>query len=156
MAELFAFETVVFGIADLVNVLGYWPDAYKEYALPHYLPLATAVFVIVITAVSRFGLVRRMMAIADPFFEARTPITVRPPLMPSFQVRQSLYARACVVFLVLVNQFQVALSVRLNYFQYDFGNAIQVADEGHRVAFWHQLLAVFVPLAIIAITSAVI
>jgi len=156
MADLFAFETVIFGIADLVNVLGYWPEAYKEYALPHYLPLATAVFVIVITLVSRFGLVRRMMAIADPFFEARTPIALSPPLVPSFQVRQSLYARAIVVFLVLMNQFQVALSVRLNYFQYDFGNAIQVADEGHRVAFWHQLLAVFVPLAIVAITSAVI
>ena len=156
MAELFAFETVIFGIADLVNVLGYWPAAYKDYALPHYLPLATAVFVIVITLVSRFGLVRRMMAIADPFFEAKTPITLSPPFVPSFQVRQSHYARAIVVFLVLVNQFQVALSVRLNYFQYDFGNAIQVADEAHRVAFWHQLLAVFVPLAIVAITSAVI
>ena len=52
------------------------------------------------------------------------------------------------IFLILVNQFQVALGVRLNYFQRDFGNAIQVADEAHRVAFWHQLVDVFMPAGV--------
>ena len=68
-------------------------------------------------------------------------------------VRQSLYARINVFFLILINQFQVALGLRFNFFQRDFGNAIQVADEAHRVAFWYQLLYVFVPLATIAILS---
>src|SRR5208282_2700180 len=71
-------------------------------------------------------------------------------------VKQTSYARACVVFLVLLNQFQVALSIRLNFFQNDFGNAIQVPDEAHRVAFWHQLIVVFVPLVAVIITFAVI
>jgi putative ATP-binding cassette transporter len=156
MSELFTVETVLFGIADLANMAGFWPENYKDYALPRYLPIATAVFVIAIFAISRFGLVRRMMAIADPFFETTTPITVRPPLLPRLIVKQSSYARACVVFLVLVNQFQVALAVRLNFFQNDFGNAIQVADESHRIAFWYQLLFVFMPLALIAVLSGVI
>ncbi len=156
MTELFAAETVLFGLADLVNVLGYWPEDYKDYALPRYLPLATAMFVIVLTAIYRLGLVKRMMTIADPFFEATTPIRFRPALLPAITMRQSWYARACVVFLVLINQFQVAIGVRLNFFQNDFGNAIQVADEAHRVAFWYQLIYVFLPLAAIVITSAVI
>ena len=63
---------------------------------------------------------------------ARTLITIRPPFLKPSAMRQSLYARACVIFLVLVNQFQVAISVRINYFQLAFGNAIQVPDDVHR------------------------
>ena len=69
---------------------------------------------------------------------------------------QRVYGRACIVFLILINQFQVALGVRLNYFQMAFGNAIQVPDEAHRVAFWHQLIDVFTPLAIIIIAAQMI
>jgi putative ATP-binding cassette transporter len=156
MAELFTVETIIFGLADLINALGYWPDAYKEYALPRYLPVATAVFVIALTLISYIAFVRRMMRIADPFFEATTPIVIRPVFMRPKIVRQSAYGRICVVFLILVNQFQVAIGVRLNYFQMAFGNAIQVPDEPHRVEFWHQLLVVFTPLALISITVLMI
>ena len=156
MTELFAVETVVFGLADMAHQLGYWPESAREYVIARYLPLATAVFVVVLTLIYRFKLVRRMMAIADPFFEARTPIFVRPPLTRGFTLMQSRYARVCIVVLILINQFQVALGVRLNFFQNDFGNAIQVPDEAHRVEFWHQLLFVFAPLAAIIIASGVI
>ena len=156
LADLFAFETVLFGIADLVALLGYWPHAYEEYELPRYLPLATAIFVIVIFAVSHIPVVRKMMRIADPFFAARTPISIRPWPLPPMIVRQSLYARINVFFLILINQFQVAVSLRFNFWQRDFGNAIQVADEAHRVAFWYQLMVVFVPLATIAIVAGII
>jgi putative ATP-binding cassette transporter len=156
LTELFSVETVIFGAADLLNISGYWPEDYKAYALPRYLPIATSVFVIAISAISRFRVVRRVMAIADPFFEATTPITIRPPLLQPLIAKQTSYARACVVFLVLINQFQVAISVRLNFWQNDFGNAIQVADESHRVAFWYQLFYVFTPLALVAIAAAMV
>ena len=156
MSELFAVETLLFGLADLVRLLGYWPEAFKDYALARYLPLATAVFVIVLTLIYRFELVRKMMGIADPFFEAKTPIRLKPLLLPRFTMRQSWYASGCVMLLILINQAQVALSVRLNFFQNDFGNAIQVPDEAHRVEFWHQLIDVFLPLAFIIIASNVI
>ena len=156
LSDLFAFETVLFGLADLVALLGFWPRAYAEYSLPRYLPLATALFVLAIFGVSRFPLVRKMMSIADPFFAARTPISVRPLPFRPIIIRQNLYGRINVFFLVLVNQFQVALALRFNFFQRDFGNAIQVANEAHRVAFWHQLLFVFVPLAMTAIVAGII
>src|SRR5436309_2750340 len=50
LSDLFAFETVLFGAADLVALVGYWPAAYADYSLPRYLPLATALFVLVIFA----------------------------------------------------------------------------------------------------------
>ena len=151
LMDLFAAETVLFGLADIVTLLGYWPHGYEEYQLPSYLPLATALFMVVIFAVSYIPVVRKIMALADPFFDARTPISIRPwPLGPTI-MRQSLYARICVFFLILVNQFQVAIGVRLNFFYRDFGNAIQVPDESHRIAFWHQLVGVFTPLVTISI-----
>ena len=97
-----------------------------------------------------------MMRIADPFFAAATPISIRPWPLPPMIVRQSLYARINVFFLILINQFQVAVGLRFNFFQRDFGNAIQVADEAHRVAFWYQLMFIFVPLATIAIVAGII
>ena len=70
-----------------------------------------------------------MMAIADPFFEATTPITL-PAAAAAGRSRPAERLRARLRRLpVLINQFQVAISVRLNFFQNDFGNAIQVADE---------------------------
>ena len=156
LLDLFAFETVLFGLADLVALLGYWPRAYEDYSLPPYLPLATALFILVIFGVSYIPLVRKMMRIADPFFAAQTPISIRPwPLQPTI-LPQSLYARINVFFLILINQFQVAIGLRFNFFQRDFGNAIQVADEAHRAAFWYQLMVVFVPLATIAIVAGII
>jgi vitamin B12/bleomycin/antimicrobial peptide transport system ATP-binding/permease protein len=156
LSDLFAIETVLFGIAGLIVLLGYWPASYEDYSPPRYLPLATALFVLTIFAVSHFPIVRKMMRIADPFFAARTPISIRAwPLAPMI-VRQDLYARINVFFLILINQFQVALALRFNFWQRDFGNAIQVADEAHRIEFWHQLFYVFVPLATIAILAGIL
>ncbi len=156
LCDLFAIETVLFGLGDLAALMGYWPKSLEEYQLPTYLPLATALFILAIFAVSHFRLVRRMMAIADPFFAARTPISIRPLPSGPIILRQDLYARLNVYFLILINQFQVALALRFNFFQRDFGNAIQVADEAHRVAFWYQLMVVFIPLATIAIVAGIV
>jgi putative ATP-binding cassette transporter len=94
-----------------------------------------------------------MTAITDPFFEARTPISIRPWPRAAMAIRQTLYGRINIFFLILINQFQVALGVRLNFFYRDFGNAIQVPDEAHRIAFWHQLFGVFTPLVTISIVA---
>ncbi len=156
MAELFAVETAAFGAVTLAGALGMWPDSLGLYAPPRYLPIATALFVVALTLVSYVPFVQRMMRIADPFFEARTPIAFRPLGLGRILMRQSIYGRICIVFLILINQFQVALSVRLNFFQNAFGEAIRVADEEHRVAFWYQLGYVFLPLAAVLIVSLMI
>ena len=153
LSDLFAFETILFGLADIAALLGYWPQAYADYELPRYLPLATALFGVAIFGVSHFAFVRRMVALTDPFFEATTPISIRPWPLPRIAVRQTTYARINIFFLILINQFQVALGVRLNFFYRAFGNAIQVPDAVHQAAFWQQLLLVFVPLVTISILA---
>jgi putative ATP-binding cassette transporter len=153
LSDLFAAETILFGLADIVTLLGYWPHGYDEYQLPSYLPLATALFGVVIFGISLFPFVQRMLRITDPFFAARTPITIHPwPLAP-MALPQSLYARINVIFLILINQFQVAIGVRINFFYRAFGNAIQVPDAAHMGEFWHQLLWVFTPLVTISILA---
>ena len=153
LSDLFAIETILFGLADIVSLLGYWPQAYADYSLPRYLPLATALFGVAIFGISHFPFVRRMMALTDPFFEAGTPISIRPWPLPGMVLRQGLYGRINIFFLILINQFQVALGVRLNFFYRAFGNAIQVPDAAHMQAFWLQLLWVFVPLVTISILA---
>jgi putative ATP-binding cassette transporter len=153
LSDLFAAETILFGLADIVSLIGYWPKGYEEYELPRYLPLATALFGVVIFAVSHIPFVQRMLRITDPFFAARTPITIHPWHLTPIPLRQSLYGRINVFFLILINQFQVAIGVRLNFFYRAFGNAIQVPDEAHMGAFWQQLLWVFVPLVTISILA---
>jgi vitamin B12/bleomycin/antimicrobial peptide transport system ATP-binding/permease protein len=153
LSDLFAFETILFGLADIISLLGYWPAAYADYSLPRYLPLATALFGVALFGISHIPFVRRMMALTDPFFEAQTPVSIRPwPLSPT-ALRQSLYGRINIFFLILINQFQVALGVRLNFFYRAFGNAIQVPDAVHAGEFWNQLLWVFVPLVTISILA---
>ena len=58
-----------------------------------------------------------------------------------------------VVFLVLINQAEVGIIVRLNFFNRDLFNAIQNHDA---VTFWHQLLFVFTPFAFLYVAMTVI
>ena len=70
-----------------------------------------------------------------------------------FTVAQNKLAIAALVFLIVINQFEVALLVRLNYFSRDFYNALQDKNEA---AFWTQLLAIFLPFAMIYIAALVV
>ena len=150
---VFAVETIVFGAAYLVDALGLWPSAYADYALPSSLPLTVALFGSLVLAVSHIPVVRKMTDIADPYFSERAPTTARIWPGRPFTTAQNKLAIAALVFLILINQFEVALSVRLNYFSRDFYNALQNKDEA---AFWTQLLLIFLPFATIYIAALVI
>jgi putative ATP-binding cassette transporter len=71
----------------------------------------------------------------------------------AFTVAQNRLATAALVFIIVINQFEVALLVRLNYFSRDFYNALQDKNEGE---FWRQLLLVFLPFAAIYIAALVV
>jgi putative ATP-binding cassette transporter len=150
---VFAVETIVFGVAYLADELGLWPQAYADYALPSSLPLTVALFGSLIYAVSHIPVVRKMTDIADPYFSEPAPTTARIWPARPFTVAQNRLAIAALVFLIVLNQFEVALLVRLNYFSRDFYNALQNKDE---VAFWTQLLLIFLPFATIYIAALVV
>ena len=140
---IFAVETLLFGSALLIDELGYWPKAYKDYTLPESMPIAVALFGILIYLIAKLPLVKRFMRIADPYFSDTSVTRASIWPFPAFTVRQDRLATAALVFLIVINQVEVAFDVRLSYFQNDFLNAMRNMDAR---AFWFQLLAVFTPL----------
>ena len=150
---IFAVETIVFGLVFLVDQLGLWPKGYSDYTLPYSLPFAVALFGCLTFALSFIPVVRKMTDIADPYFQASTPTSARIWPFPSFVVAQNKLAKAALVFLIVVNQLQVAIEVRLSFFARDFYNALQNKDLSE---FWRQLLYVFLPFVTIYVSSIVI
>ena len=137
---IFGVEVMVFGSAFLINKLDYWPPSLKDYLLPDSLPLTVAIFSILVYLVSFIPVVRTITAIADPYFASveQREITIWP--LGLLQMRESSVAKAMIVLLVLINQTQVGMSVRLSFFSRDWFNAIQKKDEA---AFWSLLLTVW-------------
>jgi putative ATP-binding cassette transporter len=146
----FGVETIVFGLAFLADRLGLWPKAYENYTLPDSLPLAVALFGVFIYAISFIPVVRKMMGIADPYFDAATPTSAKIWPFPTFVVAQNTLAAASLVFLIVVNQVEVALDVRLSYFRADFTNALKNLDEPE---FWRQMFLVFLPVVVVLVAA---
>ena len=152
-AAIFATETVVFGLIHFAILGGVWPAWAREYKIPESLPLTVAIFAILVWAVSHLPVVRAITAIADRYFDTTDRGEARIGAGLRFTALERRIATAMVIFLVLVNQAQVAISVRLSFFNRDWFNAIQARDE---TTFWTLLLWVFTPWAFIYVLSAIV
>jgi putative ATP-binding cassette transporter len=150
---IFSTETIVFGLAVLTGRAGLWPTEYAEYLPPESLPLTVAIFSILIYAVAQSGTVAQIMRIADRYFNAHETGRTRVwPFRPHTALERRI-AVAMVVFLVLINQAEVGIIVRLNFFNRDWFDAIQHRDAA---TFWHQLLFVFTPWAFVYVAMTVV
>src|ERR1700730_13753332 len=152
-AAIFSVETIVFGLLVAVNKAGLWPADYADYTLPNPLPITVAVFSILTYVLAQVPVVRQLTRIADLYFEATEGGRARIWPLPPYGALERRIAVAMVVFLVLVNQLQVGITVKLNFFNRDWFNAIQNRDAA---AFWQLLLLVFAPWAFTYVASAVI
>jgi vitamin B12/bleomycin/antimicrobial peptide transport system ATP-binding/permease protein len=141
---IFSTETIVFGLAVLAGRAGLWPSGYAEYLPPESLPLTVAIFSILVYAVAQFGTVGQIMRIADRYFNADETGRARVWPFRRYTALERHIAVAMVVFLVLINQAEVGVIVRLNFFNRDWFDAIQTRNAA---AFWQQLLFVFTPWA---------
>ena len=72
---------------------------------------------------------------------------------PSYRAAERKIGAAMVVFLVLINQAEVGINIRLSFFSRDWFNAIQNKDAK---AFWYQLFTVFMVWAFLYIFAAVV
>jgi putative ATP-binding cassette transporter len=91
-----------------------------------------------------------MMRIADRYFDTTDRGQARIWPFPEFTGLERRIAVAMVAFLVLINQAQVGVTVRLSFFNRDLFNAIQAKDAA---AFWELLLLVFLPWAFALVAS---
>ncbi|WP_395665893.1 ABC transporter ATP-binding protein/permease [Methylocella sp.] len=150
---IFAAETVIFGALVLIAKIGLWPASMEDYVPPESVALTVAMFAILVYGISFFPVVRAMTRIGDRYFDAMGLTHARIWPLPAFAIRERWLATAMIVFLVVINQTQVGINVRLSFFSRDWFNAIQNKDA---VTFWAQLLWVFVPWAFIYIASAIV
>src|SRR3984893_17059090 len=150
---IFTTETIVFGLTVLAGKLALWPEAYAEYMPPESLPLSVAIFAILVYLVAQIAVVRQITHIADRYFNAGEPAEARIWPFRRFTAVERRVAVAMVIFLVLINQAEVGINVRLSFFNRDMFNALQNRDAA---AFWQQLLYVFTPWALVYVNMIVI
>jgi putative ATP-binding cassette transporter len=150
---IFSTETIVFGLGVVAARAGLWPAYLAQEQLPESLPLTVAIFSILVFAVAHFGTVKQIMRIADRYFNAAEPGEAHIWPFRPFTALERRIAVAMVVFLVVINQAEVAIIVRLNFFNRAWFDAIQNRDAG---TFWKELLFVFTPYAFIYVAMTVI
>lgn len=150
---IFSTETIVFGLAVVALHAGLWHEKLKNFTPPDSLPLTVAMFSILVYVVARLKVMREPLRIADLYFTQGDIGTARIWPFGSFIARERRIAVAMIATLVLINQAQVAITVRLSFFNRDWFNAIQAKDAN---TFWNLLFWVFTPWAFIYIASAII
>jgi putative ATP-binding cassette transporter len=143
----------VFGLAVVAGRTGLWPAAYVEYLPPDSLPLTVAIFAILCRVVAHSATVEQIMRIADRYFNAEETGEARVWPFRRFTALERRIAVAMVVLLVLLNQAEVGVLLRLSFFNRDWFNAIQSRNEPE---FWRQLLFVFTPWAFVYIAMTVL
>ncbi len=148
---IFSIETVVFGVAFLAARAGLWPSYLAQ--IPQSLPLTVAIFSILVYVVAQFRTVEQITRIADRYFNAGETARARIWPFPSYTALERRIAIAMVVFLVVINQAEVAIIVRLNFFNRAWFDAIQNRNEP---VFWEQLLLVFTPYAFVYVAMTVV
>ncbi|MBM6596603.1 ABC transporter ATP-binding protein/permease [Microvirga pudoricolor] len=125
----------------------------KGYVPPVSMAVGATIFAFVIYGVSRIPVIQAIMRIADRYFTSKAPSEIRLPLIGPVRASEGLIGTALLGFLIAINLGQVALNVRLNFFGRDMFNALQEKDAG---AFWYQLFWIFVPLATVFISIALV
>ena len=91
--------------------------------------------------------------LADPYFVTDDPGAVQIGGFGTRQVTERRFGNLLITILVLINQLQVAINVRLSFFNRDWFNAIQSKDSA---AFWSLLFGVFCFWAAIAIVTSLV
>src|SRR3977135_3802677 len=128
-AAIFAAQTVILVCIVLIAQIGLWPASLEDYELPESLPLTVAIFGIIVHAISFIPVVRSMTRIADRYFDTSGEPHARIWPFPAFAAPERRVAIGMVVLLVLINQAQVGMNLRLSFFTRDWFNATQNKDD---------------------------
>ncbi|WP_439500069.1 ABC transporter ATP-binding protein/permease [Bosea sp. (in: a-proteobacteria)] len=149
-SAVFAIEYVLFGGAALLAQAGFWPAASGIPAVPTSLPTTVGVFAVLIYAISFVPVIGRIARLASPYFESDEITTANLWPIGPFSIRLGTLAVALFTFLIVLNQIQVGISLRLSFFNRDMYDALQNKDAA---AFWYQLFYVFCFWAVLWVIS---
>ncbi len=152
-STIFAVEYVLTGLVFIAGRKGVWPSGLADLQVPISLPVTVAVFSLIVWTISYIPVIRQITALADPYFasDAKRDVNLGPFGM--MRMAEGRLGRLLITLLVVINQLQVGINVRLSFFNRDWFDAIQKKDEA---AFWSLLIYVFCFWAAIAVTSNLI
>ncbi len=133
----FSVETAVLSFLVYVSAFGLWPPALEGVRIPSTVVMTVALFSVVSYLTSYIPVVQRTVAITDRYF--RAPEIVRVPLGfgAGISLRERTLAAAAIMFIILLNQVEVYLSVIISFASRSISDALQNYNPS---AFWHALL----------------
>jgi putative ATP-binding cassette transporter len=149
-SAIFAFEYVVTGLAYVAVRAGWWPPSFSESVPPASLPTTVAIFGLLVYLISFIPVIRQITRLTDPYFATNDRGDLEIGGFGTRHVTERRLATSLIVALVGINQLQVAINIRLSFFNRDWFNAIQNKDSA---AFWWLLFGVFCFWAAIAVIS---
>ena len=147
---IFAVEYVVTGLAYVAVEAEWWPPGFAEAAPPASLPVAIAIFGLLVHLISFIPVIRQITRLADPYFVTDERGSLEAGRFGARQVIERRFAASLIAVLVVINQLQVGINIRLSFFNRDWFNAIQNKDQA---TFWSLLIGVFCFWAAIAVVS---
>jgi vitamin B12/bleomycin/antimicrobial peptide transport system ATP-binding/permease protein len=116
-------------------------------------PSTFAIFGLLVYLISFIPVIGQITRLADPYFVTNDGGDLQIGGFGARHVTERRFASAVIVALVVINQLQVAINVRLSFFNRDWFNAIQNKDSA---AFWSLLFGVFCFWAAIFVVSNLI
>ena len=140
LITFFSVETIVLSAVVYVNALGLWPPSLDAVRVPSTVVMTVALFSIISHLTSFIPVARRTLAITDRYFRAETPVRVSLGFGLGFGTRERTLAAGAIMFIILLNQLEVWLSVLLSFASSSISNALQTYDAK---AFWQALLIEF-------------
>ena len=152
-STIFAVEYVLTAAAYVAVQAGWWPPSFSELAPPASLPITVAIFGLLVHLISFIPVIRQITRLADPYFVTNDRGDLQIGGFGARQVTERRVASSLIVALVVINQLQVGINVRLSFFNRDWFNTIQNKDSA---AFWSLLFGVFCFWAAIAVVSGLV
>jgi putative ATP-binding cassette transporter len=150
---VFAVEYAVVTLAFAAASLGFWPEALAPLTPPPSLPATLAAFGLIVLLISYIPVIKQITELADPFFEAVRLRDVHLGPLGVRRMSEAALGKTLIIALVVINQAQVGINIRLSFFNRDFFDAIQKKNEE---AFWYLLIFVFCVWAAISVVSVLI
>ena len=124
-STIFAVEYVVTGLAYVAVGAGWWPPSLVEVTPPASLPITFAIFGLLVYLISFIPVIGQITRLADPYFVTNDGGDLQIGGFGACHVIERRFASALIVALVVINQLQVAINVRLSFFNRDWFNAIK-------------------------------
>ncbi|GJD59171.1 ABC transporter ATP-binding protein/permease [Methylobacterium dankookense] len=139
--------------AKTAAAMGLLPAVIGALLPPAFAATGAVVFAGIVLAISYWKPIRDITLIADPYFANRDAPTKEIGLFRWFGRTEGQIGQRLVALSIFVNFADVALTLRFNFFYRDLYNTLQ---ELNAEAFWHQVLWIFIPLAMLNIVIGMI